>query len=448
MNENIINIINQNIDEDIIYEDMDEFDEITDKFDEITDKFDEMTDDDLSNLIESFYEMKKLEMIEKIHEYNAREIYIGLFKDYCIENELEDWIDLDHYDFIKFVIEIVEEVLVPRSVNDIECYTKNNTERYIQNIEGRILELNKVNENLPEQRTDEWYNMRYNMLSASNLWKILHTTSTYNQLVKEKTESLEVSKINKLKGGFNSSLVWGQRYEDVAQQIFEDMYNTEISSYGCIPHFECNYIGASPDGINTKKESGLYGHMLEIKCIVNRELTGIPKKEYWIQMQMQMECCNLDYCDFFECRFKEYENEIMYMEDGEMIHKTNDGRYKGMMITYMDETQNYKYLYMPLNIENKEEYNKWYNNKIEWIDSDSRYNWIKNIYWYLDEYSSVMVPRNRDWYIFYKDKIRDTWRDIENKRLNIFSKSKKIDNTKIKCNINKKEGVKNIYIDI
>ena len=45
--------------------------------------------------------------------------------------------------------------------------------------------------------------------------------------------------------------------------------------------------------------------MLEIKNIVNREINGIPKKEYWIQMQLQMEVCDLGECDFLETRFKE-----------------------------------------------------------------------------------------------------------------------------------------------
>ena len=33
---------------------------------------------------------------------------------------------------------------------------------------------------------------------------------------------------------------------------------------------------------------------VEIKNIVNREITGIPLEAYWIQMQVQMEVCDLD----------------------------------------------------------------------------------------------------------------------------------------------------------
>jgi hypothetical protein len=45
--------------------------------------------------------------------------------------------------------------------------------------------------------------------------------------------------------------------------------------------------------------------MLEIKNIVNRDITGEPLHHYWIQMQVQMEVCDLDVCDFLETRFKE-----------------------------------------------------------------------------------------------------------------------------------------------
>ena len=52
--------------------------------------------------------------------------------------------------------------------------------------------------------------------------------------------------------------------------------------------------------------------MVEIKNIVNREITGRPKEEYWIQTQIQMEVCDLDECDFVETRFKEYDSKEDY----------------------------------------------------------------------------------------------------------------------------------------
>jgi hypothetical protein len=70
--------------------------------------------------------------------------------------------------------------------------------------------------------------------------------------------------------------------------------------------------------------------MLEVKNIVNRDINGIPKEDYWIQMQLQLECCNLEYCDFVETRFKEYEDEEnFYKEDIE-----NSYEYKGIILTF------------------------------------------------------------------------------------------------------------------
>ena len=43
--------------------------------------------------------------------------------------------------------------------------------------------------------------------------------------------------------------------------------------------------------------------MLSARCLSERIITGIPKKEYWTQMQLQMEVCDLDKCDFLETKF-------------------------------------------------------------------------------------------------------------------------------------------------
>jgi hypothetical protein len=91
--------------------------------------------------------------------------------------------------------------------------------------------------------------------------------------------------------------------------IYQHMYSTKIQEFGCIRHRDYAFIGASPDGINVDPKSERYGRMLEIKNPVNRELTGVPKPEYCVQMQGQLEVCDLDDCDFLETVFKEYDSE-------------------------------------------------------------------------------------------------------------------------------------------
>ena len=115
---------------------------------------------------------------------------------------------------------------------------------------------------------------------------------------------------------------WGQKYEPVSIALYEHMYNAKVEDFGCIQHPEISCIGASPDGIVTDVNSDRYGRMLEIKNIVNRDIDGVASKAYWVQMQIQMETCDLDECDFLETRFKEYENEeAFYAPDNKHEHR-------------------------------------------------------------------------------------------------------------------------------
>ena len=131
--------------------------------------------------------------------------------------------------------------------------------------------------------------------------------------------------------------------------IYEHLFNTQIEDFGCIKHDSHYFIGASPDGINVDISSPRYGRMLEIKNIVNRVINGIPKKEYWVQMQSQMEVCGLDECDFLETRFIEYESYLEYKEDFDQFgnkgnnnknkdkdNSENDGKYRGLILYFMN----------------------------------------------------------------------------------------------------------------
>jgi hypothetical protein len=88
-------------------------------------------------------------------------------------------------------------------------------------------------------------------------------------------------------------------------------------------HPKYDYIAASPDGINVDSNNERYGRMVEIKNIYNREIDGIPTDNYWIQMQFQMEVCDLDECDFSETRMKEYSEEEFYAD--------TTSKYKGVI---------------------------------------------------------------------------------------------------------------------
>ena len=273
------------------------------------------------------------------------------------------------------------------------------------NINKKILKLKNLPQ--PEQRTPEWYEFRHSLITASSLWKIFGTQSQKNQLIYEKCSEYKEHKNCSL----DSPLHWGQKYEPVSIQLYEKEYNTEIQDFGCIRHDIYNFIGASPDGINCKIDNDRFGRMLEIKNIFNREITGIPKFEYWIQMQIQMETCDLNECDFLETKFIEYESFNDFNEDGEFTI-SKDGKKKGIIMQFNNENGIY-YEYPELDL-SEEEFLKW---EQKMLLKNNNSIWICNIYWKLEIISNILVLRNKLWFSQNIEEIKDFWNLIEKEKI-------------------------------
>ena len=310
---------------------------------------------------------------------------------------------------------IIEELYhsVMKSNNLLrECGNTYMTELDKEVITKKIKTLKEIDQ--PTQRSIEWYKFRHNMITASNAWKAIGTPSEKNQLICEKCKPLNIEKYKpSLK---ENPLTWGQKFEDVSIMLYEDLYKTKVYDYGCLPHPKYKFLAASPDGINDDPESPLYGRMLEIKNVVSRKITGIPKKDYWIQMQLQMEVCDLDECDFLETKFIEYEDYSSFIEDGAFT-RTSSGKQKGLIVMYVHDKENTpNYHYLPLN-STQEECEKW-EHELSTLYEDQPYTWMKNIYWKLEVLSCVLVKRNKPWFESCIDKIENIWNIIEKERVN------------------------------
>lgn len=293
----------------------------------------------------------------------------------------------------------------------------------------------------PDQRTPEWYARRNNLITASAASKAFGSQASVNQLVYEKcksqteaaaaaaeaarTGSANQSPPAPLQGPVNSPLHWGQRYEPVTVMVYEHRNKTTLGEFGCIQHDTYPFIGASPDGINIDVASPMYGRMVEIKNIFNREITGHPKEEYWIQTQIQMEVCDLDECDFVETRFKEYESKEEYDADGTTKEGYNaKGNEKGIILWFQTApavtqyghivTPTQLYEYAPIGA-TPHEFDKW---EAEIFAKHERLRsvWVRTIYWYLDEYSCVLVRRNRIWFEEAVKVLARVWAMIEEER--------------------------------
>ena len=351
-----------------------------------------------------------------------------LYVDVLYSTNIDDYMDKTDeeilFEEIKIIIEETADVFLDicdiprRSYIQQENEMNNMTENDIFIMAEKIALLQCIPQ--PEQKTDEWYKFRYNLITASNLWKVFGTQSQVNNLIYEKCKPLDTLIQIRSNTCTEGPMHWGVKYEPVTIQIYEDMFYTKVGEFGCIPHPMHSYIGASPDGINIAPDNKRFGRMLEIKNIVNREITGIPKQEYWIQTQIQMETCDLDECDFVETRFKEYDTADSFFGD---IKRD----YRGVILHFMErppsvineETQLSNipyYVYMPLDVPLYEQnINKWINTQKEMMNVDNRVLFSVK-YWYLDEISCVYIPRNRVWFSNAVPRIQEIWDTIVKER--------------------------------
>ena len=396
-------------------------------FHEDEDENDENTEEDeppffLDNLTEEEEDDVQSMIEEHIHDYLE-----------------ENMIHYSHENFTENLIEeISEQILDYFQIHNIckEC-DKEYLEEYIEQILHQVYTCNQLpkrhgidaHEEIPEksldhltvaepheQRSVEWYEFRHNLFTASNIWKLFSSECQYNSLVYEKCQPLKTSCEC---GGFGTNNIysaahWGVKYEDVSAEIYKMKTGAELMELGCIPHPKYSFLGASPDGI--VKNSPNKGRMLEIKNPVNRKITGIPSEAYWIQMQIQMEVCDLDACDFVETEFKEYTDETEFWEEDGV----NEPIHKGVLLRCLDPggTMSPHYELYPIQQElTRENIHLWMETKIQEKNSQHPIQFSYDLlYWRLNVYSCVTVLRNKIWFAFALPMIREAWNVVLKER--------------------------------
>ena len=201
--------------------------------------------------------------------------------------------------------------------------------------------------------------------------------------------------------------IGGEKYEPVAVLLYEAHTGYKVSTVGCVRHSEHEFIGASPDGIVVS-----LGRGLEIKCVVSREITGIPTKAYWTQMQWQAEVLGLDAIDFWEGQFSEYADAEESAADGTFNH-TADGKEKGVMHQFHSNEGTY-YVYAPLNLK-ATEFDAWSSAVIQ---ENSNATWIQTRWWRLLSQSCVIVRRQPEWFANALPLAQELWNTITDVRKN------------------------------
>lgn len=250
-----------------------------------------------------------------------------------------------------------------------------------------------------EQRTPEWYQETRNMITASEVATVFKSGRTRGQLVMSKASppaerfiaSLAVPKAS------TGPMDWGVRYEPVVKEFLENSLKAKIHDLGRIRHRTNPKIAASPDGLIIASEIApeLAGRLVEIKCPSTRVIKdGEIPFEYWCQMQLQMEVCGVDACEFVEAKFVEELSSVQAQGAGTEYLATG-------FISLVNKDDVNKYIYhstasTPAPAAPAEEWTL-----------------LETYPWYLVKLRRVTVPRDVNWFAQSQPAFEQFWADVE-----------------------------------
>lgn len=151
------------------------------------------------------------------------------------------------------------------------------------------------------QRSPEWFSARCGKVTASRLYDVMtRTKSGYAASRQNYMAELICQRLTgKPEEGFtNAAMMRGTELEPVAREMYAlNEFDAVISEVGLIDHPTIAGFAASPDGL--VNDDGL----IEIKCPntwthLQTLKTGVPKRQYLLQMHAQMMCTGRKWCDF------------------------------------------------------------------------------------------------------------------------------------------------------
>ena len=384
----------------------------------------------------------------------------------CLDN-LNVQYDLNQ-DYINELFLLIRQMLKPFYKNYM--LTKKNIVRYIydyfintMNVNELVITISKLKQ--PVQRSQEWYDARYNKITASEIASVIGTDtsniceSELKKIYKKPPfkSSYELLKIKILKNDVfkgNKYTDWGILFEPIATLIYEHRNNTHIIEFGLIEHPTLEIIAASPDGITQHNAT-----MIEIKAPYSRVLSGTVPLNYWIQMQLQMETCNLEKCDFVEIK------TILYSYE-EFINDTNDTNCNNdLLLTQQDMEKGLiiKCSNLINNVNNQDNKFTYYypdydifrskSKSLSWAEERTKfyktmYSNVETIYWKLNKYSCINIKRDSNWFKNTYSKFEEFWNKVVYFRNNmeeflVMDKLKEDEKLKKKQKLNKEEFQRN-----
>lgn len=264
-----------------------------------------------------------------------------------------------------------------------------------------------------EQRSDEWYKQAQEYLTASQFSDILTNGRTRGKLVLSKVLKTDQEQQARKLASWTNEMTpfdWGIRFEPVAKMVYETITKTRVKDIGRVIHPNATLrLAASPDGIIEVGDERV-GRLVEFKAPISRPiLSGIIPKNYWHQMQIQMEVTDINICDYFEVQLRSKNKNEVQMEGPALYYGyvyvigRNNPPY--------EDPQPYRYIYSEINQATP-------SNTLDLPAGDSI---LETLSWELMGFNLIAVPRSHTWFESIQPQLIQFWADVISARDGAFT---------------------------
>jgi len=257
------------------------------------------------------------------------------------------------------------------------------------------------------QHTAEWYAQRRHCLTASEFAHILD--GRRGSLLRQKTIAeptihmgLPPVGIAQPDGDMNAT-TWGHRFEAVTRRIYEleiAGIDTVCDTLGRFTHSTIPWLSASPDGVVIR--GPMQGRLIEIKSPKTRQPGEFVPFEYYVQMQIQMEVCDVDAVEFVEAQFAQRPVDAMTIGDHQAVANAS---WKGEIEVrgHLEDPATWRYRYTEP-VEDTHE---------AVFADDESLPVLEHSVWWLTGWYPRTVLRNRNWwkYVGYPA-AEQFWKDV------------------------------------
>lgn len=358
-------------------------------------------------------------------------------------------------------------------------------------LSGRIEVYRKLeSQYYPPQRSPEWFKMRDEMTTASDGGTVVGLNPY------EQDFGFVTKKVHGKPFETSEDCYHGKKYEQVATMSYEYRMNVKVKEFGLCRHPKYDFLGASPDGIvseyKLKTKDGrswddietelamiedwedkrkfmaefgiktkFVGRMLEIKCPMRRKILMAPdaievygthgekitdiKKDskkgicptyYWVQVQLQLQCCELEECDFWQCEIWEYADKDDFLEDTDTTNpwlSRQTGHEKGVVIQLMpyeqlnNKTMEYRdrifnfasFIYQPRMDMTPLEIDRWICDTLQNLKKTHKGMVFERVlYWKIVATRNITIKRDDKWFADNLETFRQTWEYVKYFRAN------------------------------